>query len=70
METLIVHNLNFFYDDIMSLDILILLYILMDKTDHKPKRAHKPKQPPPNQPIEAPPLNLVTFTFRPLQTKK
>ena len=42
----------------------------MDKTDSKPKRVHKPKQPPPYQPIEAPPLNIVTFTFRPLQTKK
>ena len=40
----------------------------MDKTDTRQKRAQKPKQPPPYQPTEAPPLNLVTFTFRPLWT--
>ena len=42
----------------------------MDKTDSKPKRVQKPKQPVPYQPTEAPLLNIVTFTFRPLQTKK
>ena len=40
----------------------------MDKI--KTPKKNKPKQPPPNQPTEAPPLNIVTFTFRPLQTKK
>jgi hypothetical protein len=44
----------------------------MDKTDNNNRRkaVHKPKQPPPYQPVEAPPLNIVTFTFRPLQAKK
>ena len=40
----------------------------MDKI--KTPKKNKPKQPPPSQPTEAPPLNIVTFTFRPLQTKK
>ena len=40
----------------------------MDKTINNKKRktAPKPKEPPPYQPTEAPPLNIVTFTFRPL----
>ena len=40
----------------------------MDKTINNIKRktVPKPKQPPPYQPTEAPPLNIVTFTFRPL----
>ena len=43
----------------------------MEKNDNNSRRkaAHKPKQPPPYQPVEAPPLNIVTFSFRPLQTK-
>ena len=40
----------------------------MDKI--KNPKKNKPKQPPPSQPTEAHPLNIVTFTFRPLQTKK
>ena len=45
----------------------------MDKTDNnnnRRKAVHKPKQPPPYQPVEAPPLNIVTFSFRPLQANK
>ena len=44
----------------------------MDKSDNNSKRkaVHKPKQPPPYQPVEAPPLNIVTFSFRPLQANK
>ena len=40
----------------------------MDKTDNNIKRKTnpKPKQPPPYHPTEAPPSNIVTFTFRPL----
>ena len=46
----------------------------MDKTDNNNRRkaVHKPKQPPPYQPVEAPPLNIVTFSsfhsvpFRPI----
>jgi hypothetical protein len=44
----------------------------MDKTEKIKTRkaaAHKPKQPPSYQPTEAPPLNIVTFSFRPLQAK-
>jgi hypothetical protein len=44
----------------------------MDKSDNNNRRkaVHKPKQPPQNQPVEAPPLNIVTFSFRPLQANK
>ena len=44
----------------------------MDKTDNNNRRkaVHKPKQPPTYQPVEAPPLNIVTFSFRPLQANK
>ena len=44
----------------------------MDKSDNNNKRkaVHKPKQPPPYQPVEALPLNIVTFSFRPLQANK
>ncbi len=43
----------------------------MDKYDNNNKRkiVHRPKQPPPYKPTEATPLNVVSFTFRPLQAK-
>jgi hypothetical protein len=40
------------------------------KPNLKGKREAKLKQPPPYQPVEAPPLNIVTFSFRPLQANK
>ena len=41
----------------------------MDKINNNDRRkaVHKPK---PYQPVEAPPLNIVTFSFRPLQANK
>ena len=44
----------------------------MDKTDNnnRQKTVHKPKQPPPYKPLEEPSLNIVTFSFRPLQANK
>ena len=40
----------------------------MDKV--KPIKKIKSNKPQIYKPITPPPLNLVTFTFRPLQTKK
>ena len=43
----------------------------MDKNEPNKRRKNRPKtqQPPPYKPTEATPLNVVTFTFRPLQAK-
>jgi hypothetical protein len=42
----------------------------MDKNEpNKRRKPPKPQQPPPYKPTEATPLNLVSFTFRPLQAK-
>jgi hypothetical protein len=43
----------------------------MDKNEpnKRRKKPPKPQQPPPYKPTEATQLNLVTFTFRPLQAK-
>jgi len=43
----------------------------MDKNEpnKRRKKVPKPQQPPPYQPTEATPINVVFFTFRPLMTK-